>query len=77
MSTPEATPRCRVYKEPCPVHDFIHGAEAEGLREGIEKLISDDGDVSAWSLRSLLDRVDARDSLAYREATRRDRKARR
>jgi hypothetical protein len=69
---------CKVYKEPCGKHNFIHGAEAEELREGIEKLIADPTEyecghdlflgVSVDDLQDLLDRVDARDSLAYREA---------
>jgi len=55
--------------------------EAEELRAGIEKLIEEDGElvrelvafdadelaVKASSLRELLDRVDARDSLAFVE----------
>lgn len=58
----------------CARHGFIHGYEAEELRSGVEKLISGctssgyDG-VPSDSLRALLDRVDARDSLAYQEAS--------
>jgi len=52
----------------CPVHDGqIHGGEAEELREGIESIISRRKLVSVRELRALLDRVDARDSLAYLE----------
>lgn len=72
---------CRVYREPCPDHGFIHGAEAEELREGIEKMIKDppssDHPESQMlveslvdALQDMLDKVDARDSVAYREATR-------
>lgn len=59
---------------PCPVHDgTLHGAEAEELRAGIESLIEDgcgsctDGDDLRSELIVLLDRVNARDSLAYLE----------
>lgn len=62
---------CDVYSEPCPKHGFIHGAEAEELREGIEKLTKIHGDVPVWQLERLLDQVDARDSLAYVEAKKR------
>lgn len=64
---------CTVYKTACAVHGFIHGAEASELREGIEKLIeeynSDDENLSsvADDLQRLLDRVDARDSVARLE----------
>lgn len=73
--------KCRVYKDPCPEHDFIHGAEAEELREGIEGLIKRyvGEDFEEWEMRDLLgnlqellDRVDARDSLAFREAADRE-----
>lgn len=44
------------------------GHEAEELRAGIEALISKaDGTVTVEDLQGLLDRVDARDSLAYLE----------
>jgi len=67
---------CPVYKEPCHEHGFQHGAEAEELRAGIEKIIKrfdeavDTDDLMAIKdkLQRLLDRVDARDSLAYLEA---------
>jgi hypothetical protein len=67
----------------CPVHGFAkHGKEAEELRAGIEKIINehcgalDGSDPSRYEeatedmcddLQALLDRVDARDSLAYLE----------
>lgn len=65
-------PKCTVYRQYCSTHNFVHGAEAEELRSGIEKLIeqevlrTDEG----WrdALQRLLDRVDARDSLAWLEA---------
>jgi len=62
-------PPCSVYGHPCHEHGFIHGAEAEELREGIEKLIGEGREaVTGRELQRLLDRVDARDSLAYLEA---------
>lgn len=68
---------CPVYKEPCHEHGFQHGAEAEELRAGIEEVVKymgrDDIDTDdllgvKGRLQRLLDRVDARDSLAYLEA---------
>lgn len=61
---------CQVYKSYCSEHDFVHGAEAEELRKGIEKLLKDGNDADDFrrGLRRLLDRVDARDSLAFLEA---------
>lgn len=64
----DETCRMGVY---CSEHNFIHGAEAEDLRERIEKLVYDasksDRNVGAWELQGLLDECDARDSLVYRE----------
>ena len=62
--------KCTVYGKPCPEHGFFHGAEAEELREGIEAILEHEGDERGFkhSLRALLERVDARDSLAYLEA---------
>jgi len=52
----------------CAVHNgAIHGGEAEELRSGIEALIEHDLHVTSSDLQSLLDRVNARDSLAYLE----------
>lgn len=53
-----------VIGEPCHRHGFVHGAEAEELRQRLEVL------KSAKVLR-ILDDVDARDSLAYAEAIQR------
>lgn len=56
----------------CAVHvGAVHGGEAEELRAGIEQLIADDEEL-IWravrrELQDLLDRVDARDSLAHLE----------
>ena len=58
----------------------VHGQEAEELRAGIEQILRNTSDVEddaapdvlralRKSLIFLLDRVDARDSLAFREAT--------
>lgn len=71
-------PACPIYSAVCPEHGFVHGAEAEELRAGIERLIKeadmdpDDGvrRTVASELQSLLDSVDARDSLAFLEADR-------
>lgn len=54
----------------CPVHyGQIHGGEAEELRAGIESLIAQhpDGAVPRRKLQRLIDRIDARDSLAHLE----------
>lgn len=60
----------------CTVHGGIrHGKEAEDLRSGIEDIIAGADDsvdrdarvVSAQDLQDLLDKTDARDSLAYIE----------
>lgn len=63
--------RCSVKGKPCLEHGFIHGGEAEELRAGIEAILRkwcDDEDAYD-ALSKLLDDVDARDSLAFREAT--------
>lgn len=66
---------------PCERHyGAIHGQEAEELRAGVEQILKNVADVheddalhvlraTRKSLIFLLDRVDARDSLAFREAT--------
>lgn len=72
---------CPIRNVSCPEHGFIHGKEAEELRQGIERLLEKyppatgcDNDPKwdrcdlLWDLRKLLDRVDARDSLAWLEA---------
>jgi hypothetical protein len=56
--------RCPIRGE-CPRHGFVHGAEAEELRSGIEKLLERGCLNYPMRLRELLDRVDARDSLAF------------
>jgi len=62
---------CAVYNGWCPVHGFQHGAEAEELREGIESLMERfAGSVPNIELQALLDRVDARDSVARLDAMR-------
>jgi hypothetical protein len=61
--------RRREHQE-CPVHAYQrHGKEAQELRAGIEELLSGTKLFYSWkdALRALLDRVDARDSLAYLE----------
>lgn len=63
---------------PCDRHtEAVHGKEAEELRAGIERIVRDmdafDEDDDALcetrkKLIALLDHIDARDSLAFREA---------
>jgi hypothetical protein len=65
---------------PCERHsEMVHGKEAEELRSGVEQILAntadvDDDDAShvlremRKSLLFLLDHIDARDSLAFREA---------
>lgn len=62
----KSRPPC-VLGEYCAFHNFIHGAEAEELRSGVEKLMYGDDPVHPAALRALLDLVDARDSVAYLE----------
>jgi hypothetical protein len=59
----------------CVQHGFVHGAEAEELREELEKFAETDeiGDGN-WA-RIILDKVDARDSLAFVEVRNRDKRA--
>lgn len=82
MSPPH---KCRVYTDICPEHMFVHGAEAEELRSGIEEIVSNiegrivsdeycsDGIDALESIRdelqALIDKTDARDSVAFQEAT--------
>jgi len=66
---------------PCDRHcGAVHGQEAEELRAGVEQILTNTSDVDdddapdvlralRKSLSFLLDRIDARDSLAFREAT--------
>lgn len=63
---------CPIIAGLCAEHGHVHGREAEELRRGIEQLIESNAGVhlSNWpeELQDLLDRVDARDSLALFEA---------
>jgi hypothetical protein len=66
---------------PCERHGgAVHGQEAEELRAGVEQILRNTADVlpedeegvlasMRKSLIFLLDRIDARDSLTFREAT--------
>lgn len=66
---------------PCEKHaGAVHGQEAEELRAGVEQILRNTADVQPEeapdvlaslrkSLVFLLDRIDARDSLAFREVT--------
>lgn len=70
----EQMKKCQVHILPCTEHGYIHGAEANELREGVEELLKEDreyynpqhldDDRLASNLERLLNRVDARDSLA-------------
>lgn len=52
----------------CPVHaGQIHGKEAEELRRGFERIADGDRACSRKEVQKVLDRVDARDSLAFLE----------
>lgn len=69
----EATERLRVtcvFGQRCRKHGFIHGAEAEELRQRFEHLANDPHGDEAIRARisQILDDVDARDSVAWGEA---------
>jgi hypothetical protein len=74
MKTPKRRrPRCTIGVQ-CRKHcDQVHGLEAEELRKGVEKIIGEYTDVEnddiTQALQRLLDTTDARDSLAFLEAT--------
>jgi hypothetical protein len=61
------TPQIKcVIGEYCTLHGFIHGAEAEELRERFEKALADAGQhLLRNTVRRILDDVDARDSAAF------------
>lgn len=69
---------CSITSSVCAKHEFVHGKEADELRCGLEGIIAyysenytpeaDPIEEIVESLRNLLDRVDARDSLAFLEA---------
>lgn len=60
----------RLSSKKCPVHDNqVHGKEADELRRGLELLI-EHSEVNDFSVGKLLGSVDARDSLAYQERSR-------
>ena len=72
---------CTVHTAPCPEHGFVHGAEANELREAIESILKDFRDTTTGSaeedlsdiledLEHLLQKIDARDSVAHLEAKR-------
>lgn len=74
-SAPAEVKQSCVLGEYCRRHGFIHGAEAEELRERVETILdqvdheeSDAGDELDRALRIMLQEIDARDSLAYRES---------
>ena len=71
---------CTVYKKRCTLHGFIHGGEAEELRQRMEELAVELEEADPWpiepvnteeiakSIRKILEEVDARDSVAFLEA---------
>ena len=67
--------KCYMLDQGCPVHGYIHGKEAEELREGLKKLLdtasgdADEMGVPVHELEDMLDRIDARDSVAWLEAS--------
>lgn len=68
---------CHVLATHCKEHGYVHGAEAEELRAGVERLLEGERGSFAYELQELLDNVDARDSLAFLDArAKRQRKAR-
>ena len=61
---------CAINGRPCPRHvGAVHGREADELRRGVEALLAEHERVPSDELARLLARVDARDALAYLEAT--------
>ncbi len=56
-----------VIGEYCRKHGFIHGGEAEELRQRLEALL-ERGSFSGSEVRYILDDVDARDAAAVLEA---------
>ncbi len=76
-----ATVKSQIVKLPCVIgdycrdHGFIHGSEAEELRERIDWILKDvehdpetAANVIVGALRTMLDEIDARDSLAFVES---------
>jgi len=64
---------CPVRSMVCAKHGFVHGGEAEELRSRVEDLLgrqSFELDDLKVELQRILDVVDARDSLAFLEASR-------
>lgn len=63
--------QCTMYEKYCHEHGFVHGGEAEELRGGIEFIVettsveTEEEQTILDRLQALLDRVDARDSLAF------------
>ena len=55
-----------VFGRVCSRHGFIHGAEAEQLREEFDKL-TQRFEIKGDEIQRVLDKVDARDSIAWRE----------
>jgi hypothetical protein len=62
------SPKRCVIGEYCSLHQFVHGAEAEELREHIEGFIQENRRIRGSDLQAVLDEVDARDSAAFVDA---------
>jgi hypothetical protein len=56
-----------IFGEYCSRHQFVHGAEAEELRQRLEELLARRGGIEDYEVQHILDDVDARDSVAYLE----------
>jgi hypothetical protein len=61
----EAPQRKCVIGEYCSLHQFVHGSEAEELREHVESFIRENRRLRGSDLQAMLDAVDARDSDAF------------
>lgn len=77
MVTKKYKQDCRINGQRCPECEYVHGREAEELRRAIEKLIAEYQDenellnprIVADRLQNRLDSIDARDALAYLNAS--------
>jgi len=77
-----AIPTCRINGRKCPECGIVHGREAEELRCAFEAVIQEwgarfdplDPRDAAERIQKILDDTDARDALAYVEATVRKRR---
>ncbi len=55
-----------IFGKYCDEHKFVHGSEAEEFRSALELLLQKHLlGIPTYAIRRLLDRIDAKDSLAY------------